>query len=214
MNKKVVTSSLALAFLLLNLVSTSGSNPPRPAPPADVLSFLPASDAVAVIDVHRLMNEALPRIFSGDPAKLAASQCRDRKIQDSHGHRSAHVRPRGVGPALHLSFRDGHEDRDGGHRARNVRRPGAGRGRTHRGQRQVSRSESSRRHDRGFQYRRSDQVPRVMEHESERAGRLRAGSKHFGHRHFAECARGDRGGQERPREQRPGGAGDPGSERP
>jgi hypothetical protein len=66
-NKKVLTSSLALAFLLLNLVSTSGSNP---APPADVLSYLPVSDAVVVVDVHRLMNEAVPRIFSGDPAKL------------------------------------------------------------------------------------------------------------------------------------------------
>ena len=59
-NKKVMTSSLALAFLFLNLVSTSGANPPRPAPPADVLSYLPASDAIAVIDVHRLMTEALP----------------------------------------------------------------------------------------------------------------------------------------------------------
>jgi len=70
-NKKVLTSSLALAFLLLNLVSTSGANPARTPPPADVLSYLPASDAVAVIDVHRLMNEALPRIFAGDSSKLA-----------------------------------------------------------------------------------------------------------------------------------------------
>jgi hypothetical protein len=70
-NKKVLTSSLALAFLLLNLVSTSGSNPARTAAPADVVSYLPASDAVAVIDVHRLVTEALPRIFSGEPAKLA-----------------------------------------------------------------------------------------------------------------------------------------------
>ncbi len=71
MNKKVLTSALALAFLLLNLVSTSGANPTRTPPPADVLSYLPASDAVAVIDVHRLMNEALPRIFAGDSSKLA-----------------------------------------------------------------------------------------------------------------------------------------------
>ncbi len=71
MNKKFLTSSLALVFLLLTLVSTFGANPPRPAPPADVLSFLPASDAVAVIDVHRLLTEALPRIFAGDPAKLS-----------------------------------------------------------------------------------------------------------------------------------------------
>lgn len=77
MNKKVLTSSLALAFLLLNLVSTSSPRSlartpsTRTEPPADVLSLLPASDAVAVVDVHRLLNEALPRIFSGDLAKLA-----------------------------------------------------------------------------------------------------------------------------------------------
>lgn len=71
MNKKVLMSSLALATLFLNLVSTSGSNPPRTLPPADVVSYLPPSDAVAVIDVHRMMTEALPKILAGDMAKLA-----------------------------------------------------------------------------------------------------------------------------------------------
>ena len=85
MNKKVLTSSLALAFVLLNLVSTSGSNPPRPAPPADVLSYLPASDAIAVIDVHRLMTEALPRIFAGDPAKLALANTEMEKFKTRTG---------------------------------------------------------------------------------------------------------------------------------
>jgi len=80
-NKKVLTSSLALAFLLLNLVSTSGANPSRPAPPAEVLSFLPVSDAVAVIDVHRLIYEALPRIFAGDPAKLAQANSEVEKFK-------------------------------------------------------------------------------------------------------------------------------------
>ena len=85
MNKKVLTLSLALAFFLLSLVSTSGSNPPRPAPPADVLSFLPASDAVAVIDVHRLMNEALPRIFAGDTAKLLQANAEVEKFKARTG---------------------------------------------------------------------------------------------------------------------------------
>ncbi|PYS87205.1 MAG: hypothetical protein DMF70_00985 [Acidobacteria bacterium] len=84
-NKKVLTSSLALAFLLLNLVSTSGSNLSRPAPPADVLSFLPASDAVAVIDVHRLLTEALPRIFAGDPAKLLQANAEIEKFKTRTG---------------------------------------------------------------------------------------------------------------------------------
>ena len=85
MNKKVLTSSLALTFLLLNLVSTSGSSPSRPAPPADVLSFLPASDAVAVIDVHRLMTEALPRIFVGDTAKLLQANAEIEKFKTRTG---------------------------------------------------------------------------------------------------------------------------------
>jgi hypothetical protein len=84
-NKKVLTSSLALTFLLLNLVSTSGSNPSRSAPPADVLSYLPASDAVAVIDVHRLMYEALPRIFAGDPAKLLQANAEVEKFKTRTG---------------------------------------------------------------------------------------------------------------------------------
>jgi len=84
-NKKVLTSSLALTFFLLNLVSTSGANPPRPAPPADVLSYLPASDAIAVIDVHRLMTEALPRIFASDPAKLALANTEIEKFKTRTG---------------------------------------------------------------------------------------------------------------------------------
>jgi hypothetical protein len=84
-NKKVLTSSLALAFLLLNLVSSSGSNPPNPAPPADVLSYLPASDTVAVIDVHRLMTEALPRIFAGDSAKLQQANAEIEKFKTHTG---------------------------------------------------------------------------------------------------------------------------------
>lgn len=45
-----------------------------PAPPAafTALAALPASDAVATVDVQRLYKEALPRIYANDPAKLAA----------------------------------------------------------------------------------------------------------------------------------------------
>ncbi|HYE64547.1 MAG TPA: hypothetical protein VD966_03130, partial [Pyrinomonadaceae bacterium] len=35
------------------------------------LASLPASDAVIFVDVRRLLNDALPRVFAGDPAKLA-----------------------------------------------------------------------------------------------------------------------------------------------
>jgi hypothetical protein len=43
----------------------------NPAQPAGALSYLPASDGIAVIDVRRLMSETMPRILAGDPAKLA-----------------------------------------------------------------------------------------------------------------------------------------------
>jgi len=76
-NKKTLASSLA--FLVFNLLLISGPRslahtPSRLTAPADVLSYLPASDAIVVIDVRRLLNEALPRIFSGDPAKLVLTR--------------------------------------------------------------------------------------------------------------------------------------------
>jgi hypothetical protein len=76
-NKRVLQSSIALAFLLVALYSGFGSGSAqrrpaaKPAPPVDALSYLPASDGIAVIDVRRLMNETMPRILAGDPAKLA-----------------------------------------------------------------------------------------------------------------------------------------------
>jgi hypothetical protein len=74
--KKRAAGSL-IALILIALFSGFGSNaaqrkPATPAQPAsDVLSYLPASDGIAVIDVRRLMNETMPRILAGDPAKLA-----------------------------------------------------------------------------------------------------------------------------------------------
>ena len=77
MNKKVPVSSIALALFLVTLCSgfDSGSTQRKPATipaqPAGAFSYLPASDGIASIDVRRLMNETVPRILAGDPAKLA-----------------------------------------------------------------------------------------------------------------------------------------------
>lgn len=76
MNKKVLGSSIALGFVLVALLSGFGLGPQRTSatnsvPPADPLSYLPASDGIAIIDVRRMLNETMPRILSGDPAKLA-----------------------------------------------------------------------------------------------------------------------------------------------
>ena len=77
MNKKVLVSSIALAIVLVILCSGFGSGSTQrrpatnPAQPVDAFSYLPASDGIALIDVRRLMNETMPRILAGDPAKLA-----------------------------------------------------------------------------------------------------------------------------------------------
>src|SRR5205085_10694922 len=91
LNKKLLGSSIALAFALAGLCSGfgSGSAQRKPAnksaPPADVLSYLPASDGIALIDVRRLMNETLPRVLAGDPAKLATANADIEKFKTRTG---------------------------------------------------------------------------------------------------------------------------------
>ena len=89
MNKKLVASSLPLALFIITLVFGSGSLAPAPsanAPtPADALSYLPASDAIALIDVRRLLNQTLPRILAQDPAKLAQANAEVEKFKARTG---------------------------------------------------------------------------------------------------------------------------------
>jgi hypothetical protein len=85
---KIRTAVLLTVFSLTIMASTSSdsfgqrsrSASPKPAaskptPPAkaqpNLLASLPQSDAVALVGVHRLLDEALPKIFAGEPAKLA-----------------------------------------------------------------------------------------------------------------------------------------------
>jgi hypothetical protein len=90
-NKKVLGSSIALAFALVVLGSGFGSGSAQrkpasgPALPADVLNYLPASDGIALIDVRRLMNETLPRIMAGDAAKLATANAEIEKFKTRTG---------------------------------------------------------------------------------------------------------------------------------
>jgi hypothetical protein len=89
--KKVLGSSIALAFVLAALCSGVGSGLAqrkpviKPGPPADILSYLPPSDGVALIDVRRLMNETLPRIMAGDPAKLVIANAEIEKFKTRTG---------------------------------------------------------------------------------------------------------------------------------
>jgi hypothetical protein len=71
-NKKVFSfAGIVLAVLALVGWSFAQTRPARTAAPGDTLSFLPASDGVMVIDVRRLLNETLPKVFADDNAKLA-----------------------------------------------------------------------------------------------------------------------------------------------
>ncbi|MDX6385116.1 MAG: hypothetical protein QOK48_2689, partial [Blastocatellia bacterium] len=91
MNKKFLTPSVALLFVLVSLGSGfgSGSAQRKPAnnsaPSTEALSYLPASDGIALVDVHRLINETLPRIFAADPAKLAQANAEIEKFKTRTG---------------------------------------------------------------------------------------------------------------------------------
>lgn len=91
MNKKVLRSSITLAFFLVALFSGFGLGAPArtsataPAPPAGALSYLPASDAITLIDVRRLLNETMPSVLGGDQAKLATANAEVDKFKTRTG---------------------------------------------------------------------------------------------------------------------------------
>jgi hypothetical protein len=90
-NKKVLKSFITLAFFLIALFSGFGSGAPArtsatvTAPPAAGLSYLPASDAIALIDVRRLLNETMPSIVGDDQAKLATANAEIDKFKTRTG---------------------------------------------------------------------------------------------------------------------------------
>jgi len=55
------------------------------APPAGHLRYLPTSDAVALIDVRRLLNETMPGVLAGDQAKLATANAEIDKFKTRTG---------------------------------------------------------------------------------------------------------------------------------
>lgn len=91
MNKKFLRSSVALLFVLVLLGSGFGSGSAQRKPAnnsvtsTEAFSYLPASDGIAVIDVRRLINETLPRIFASDPAKLAQANAEIDKFKTRTG---------------------------------------------------------------------------------------------------------------------------------
>jgi len=86
-NKKVLSSSILGLFLVTLLFGFGSTSSGRvaPAPPADALSYLPASDAVMLIDVRRLLNETMPQILAGDKEKLAQANSEIDKFKSRTG---------------------------------------------------------------------------------------------------------------------------------
>jgi hypothetical protein len=88
-NKKVLGVSIAATLVLVTLAlafnGRSQTRSPRPAPPADTLNYLPASDAVMLIDVRRLLNETMPQILAGDKEKLAQANSEIDKFKSRTG---------------------------------------------------------------------------------------------------------------------------------
>ncbi|HEX9962833.1 MAG TPA: hypothetical protein VGB00_18015 [Pyrinomonadaceae bacterium] len=74
MIKKIFAFTLAMLFVL-NTAAFADTKKPKARKKASsqsnrLVALLPASDGVMFLDVQRLLNEALPQVFSSDPAKL------------------------------------------------------------------------------------------------------------------------------------------------
>jgi len=63
--------ALSALFLFAAFFAVAAQTGKPAAPQAVITSYLPVSDAVAIIDVKRTLTETMPRILGGDAAKLA-----------------------------------------------------------------------------------------------------------------------------------------------
>ncbi|MEK6335883.1 MAG: hypothetical protein AABM67_13205, partial [Acidobacteriota bacterium] len=88
-SKKVIGASIfvTLVFASLGLAfnGRTQTRSPRAAAAPNALSYLPASDAVMLVDVRRMLNETLPRILAGDQAKLAQANSEIDKFKTRTG---------------------------------------------------------------------------------------------------------------------------------
>lgn len=78
---------LALAITVLTAAISAQRTRPKTtaAAPMAIASYLPASDAVAVIDVKRALNQTMPSILGSDPAKLAQANAEVDKFKTKTG---------------------------------------------------------------------------------------------------------------------------------
>ncbi len=82
--KTPLVSIATLASLLFTVLASGNpvtAQRARTNPSASSINYLPASDAIIVVSVRRLINEALPAVVAGDPAKLAQIKPNITKVQ-------------------------------------------------------------------------------------------------------------------------------------
>ncbi len=86
-----LSASLTALLLALILLCTSGvqaqtrRTAPAPKPAPSLLAGLPKSDAVALVNVRQLLDEAMPKILAGSPAKLAEVNTEIEKFKTKTG---------------------------------------------------------------------------------------------------------------------------------
>jgi len=81
--KLTITSVITIPLLVLLSVAAQTRRPVPP--PINIASYLPASDAIAIVDAKRMLNETMPRILGGDPAKLAQANADVDKFKTKTG---------------------------------------------------------------------------------------------------------------------------------
>src|SRR6185503_14811491 len=82
--QKLITTSF-IAILILAAVSAGQTRRPASPPSLALTRYLPASDAVAIVEVKRMLNETVPGIFAGDAAKLAQANAEVDKFKSKTG---------------------------------------------------------------------------------------------------------------------------------
>ncbi|HEV2883209.1 MAG TPA: hypothetical protein VGW36_00030 [Pyrinomonadaceae bacterium] len=83
---KFICAALVLSASISNFVLAQGSRrTPAASPATGLLSQLPASDAVALIKVRRVLDEAMPKLLAENPAKVAEVNSELAKFQTQTG---------------------------------------------------------------------------------------------------------------------------------
>jgi hypothetical protein len=83
--RKIVVIAAVLIVVVICSLSIAQTRRPVPPPSSNIASYLPASDAIAIVDAKRMLNETMPRILGGDAAKLAQANAEVDKFKTKTG---------------------------------------------------------------------------------------------------------------------------------